>query len=81
MATKAYYRQQLVDLRLKISKEREAKKRDNANYSDQIRRATGASSKASLRKTKISRSDYHNRQIESTKRQIESVKRFMKTAK
>lgn len=79
--TKAYYRQQLVDLRLKISKEREAKKRDNANYSDQIRRATGASSKASLRKTKISRSDYHNRQIESLKRQVASVRRAMLSAR
>lgn len=70
MSSKAYYQKQIVDLRARIAREREAMKRDNESYARLIRNATGASAKASYRRTKIDRSESHKRNIESLKRQI-----------
>jgi hypothetical protein len=72
--SKEYYKKQIVDLRAKILKEREAKKRDNENYARNIKNATSPSAKASYRKSKIDRAASHDRTIESYKRQIESCK-------
>lgn len=72
--SKEYYRKKIVDLRLRISQEREAKKRDNANYARLIKGTSSAYSKATYRKNKIDKAAYHDRQIESYKRQIESAK-------
>ena len=70
MSNKAYYQKQIVDLRARIAREREAMKRDNESYARMIRSASSASTKASYRKSKIDRSEAHKRQINSLKLQI-----------
>lgn len=78
--SKDYYRKKLVDLRTAIAREREAKKRDNAHYAALVKGASSPSTKASYRKSKIDRSAYHDRQIESLKRQVEYNRALMKRA-
>ena len=73
-----YYRKRLVELRARVASEREAKKKDNAYYSDLIKRATSTSSKANYRKQKIERAANHDRRIESLKRDIERAKNDLK---
>ena len=79
--SKEYYKKRIIDLRASIAKEKEAKKRDNENYSRWIKSATSPSSKASYRKSKIDRAASHDRQIEHLKRQIESAKESLKRCK
>jgi len=69
-----YYKKQMVDLRAKLQKEKDAKKKDNERYAALVKGASSPSSKASYRKSKIDRAASHDRQIESIKRQIESCK-------
>lgn len=78
--SKEYYKKQIIDLRAKIDKEREAKKRDNENYARYIKSASSASNKAYYKKQKIDKAAYHDRQIEYYKRQIESAKASLKRA-
>lgn len=79
--SKEYYKKRLIDLRASITKEREAKKKDNAYYADMIKRTSSISSKASYRKSKISRAASHDRRIESLKRDIENVRAAMRRIK
>lgn len=79
--SKEYYKKRLIDLRASIAKEREAKKKDNAYYADMIKRTSSISSKASYRKSKISRAASHERRIESLKRDIENVRATMRRIK
>lgn len=79
--SKEYYKKRLIDLRASIAKEREAKKKDNAYYADMIKRTSSISSKASYRKSKISRAASHDRRIESLKRDIENVRATLKRIK
>lgn len=79
--SKEYYKKRLIDLRASIAKEREAKKKDNAYYADMIKRTSSISSKASYRKSKISRAASHDRRIESLKRYIENVRATMRRIK
>ena len=79
--SKEYYKKKIIDLRAALAKEKEAKKRDNENYSRWIKSATSPSSKASYRKSKIDRAASHDRQIEYLKRQIESAKESLKRCK
>ena len=76
--SKEYYRKKIVELRASIAREKEAKKRDNENYSRWIKNATSPSTKAGYRKSKIDAASRHDRQIESYKRQIESAKDSLK---
>lgn len=69
-----YYRKRLIDLRSQVTKEREAKKKDNERYAAYIKSASSPSSKASYRKQKIDHAASHDRNIENLKRQIESAK-------
>lgn len=69
-----YYRKLLIDLRSRLAKEREAKKKDNERYATSIKNTKVASTKASYRKMKIDRAASHDRQIESIKKQIENAK-------
>lgn len=69
-----YYKKQMVDLRARLAKEKEAKKKDNEYYANMIKRTSLPSSKASYRKSKIDHAASHDRQIESIKRSIESCK-------
>jgi hypothetical protein len=73
-----YYRKRLIDLRSQMTKEREAKKKDNERYAAYIKSASSPSSKASYRKQKIDHAASHDRNIESLKRQIESTKESLK---
>ena len=76
--SKEYYKKKIIDLRASITKEKEAKKRDNENYSRYIKNASSPSTKASYRKSKIDAAARHDRQIEYLKRQIESAKDSLK---
>ena len=69
-----YYRKQLIDLRARLQKEKENKKKDNAHYAALIKRTSQASSKAAYRKSKIDKAASHDRAIENLKKQIESAK-------
>ena len=79
--SKEYYKKRLIDLRASIAKEREAKKKDNAYYADMIKRTSSISSKASYRKSKISRAASHDRRIESLKREIENMRAAIRRIK
>ena len=76
--SKEYYRKRIIDLRASIAREKEAKKRDNENYSRWIKNASSPSTKASYRKSKVDAVARHDRQIEYLKRQIESAKDSLK---
>ena len=69
-----YYKKQMVDLRAKLQKEKDAKKKDNEYYARMVKFSSTPSGKASYRKMKVDRAASHDRQIESLKRQIESCK-------
>lgn len=69
-----YYKKQMVDLRAKLQKEKDAKKKDNEYYARMVKSSSTPSGKASYRKFKIDRAASHDRQIESIKRQIENCK-------
>ena len=69
-----YYKKQMVDLRARLQKEKEAKKKDNEYYARLVKFASTPSGKASYRKSKIDRAASHDRQIDYIKRQIESCK-------
>ena len=79
--SKEYYKKRLIDLRASIAKEREAKKKDNAYYADMIKRTSSISSKASYRKSKISRAASHDRRVESLKRDMENVRAAIRRIK
>ena len=76
--SKEYYKKRIIDLRADIAREKEAKKRDNENYSRYIKNASSPSTKASYRKSKVDTAARHDRQIEYLKRQIESAKDSLK---
>ena len=76
--SKDYYRKQIIDLRARVAKEKEAKKRDNEYYARMIKSTSSASSKATYRKNKIDKAASHDRQIESLKRSILSAQAAMK---
>ena len=79
--SKEYYKKCLVDLRLKLDREREAKKHDNAYYTECIKNTSSASSKASYRKSKIDKAAYHDSAIEAIRHEIENTREQMKREK
>jgi len=78
---KDYYRKCIIDLRTKIDKEREAKKKDNARYAHMVANASSPSAKASYRKSKISAAASHDRNIENYKRRVASMQDSMRRCK
>ena len=72
--SKEYYKKRLVDLRAEIAREREAKKRDNANYASLIKNASSTSTKATYRKSKIDKAAAHDRRIEYLKKEVERTR-------
>lgn len=79
--SKEYYKKKIIDLRAALDKEKEAKKKDNAHYSDMIKKVSTPSSKALYRKNKVDKTAYHDNKIESLKRQIENAKEMLKREK
>lgn len=79
--SKEYYRKQIIDLRARMAKEKEAKKKDNEYYARMIKSASSPSSKTSYRKSKIDRAAAHDREIESIKRRILSAQASLKSSK
>ena len=79
--SKEYYKKKIIDLRASMTKEKEAKKRDNERYASLIKGASTPSSKASYRKNKIDAAARHDRNLENYKRQIESTKESLKRCK
>ena len=70
MSNKAYYQKQIIDLRSRIAREKEAMKRDNESYARMIKNASSPSSKASYRKSKIDRAESHKREIARLQTQV-----------
>lgn len=68
------YKKQIIDLRARLDREKESKKKDNERYAKYIKSASTPSSKATYRKNKVDSAAAHDRNIESLKRQIESAK-------
>lgn len=64
----------MVELRVRLQKEKEAQKKDHEYYARMVKFSSTPSGKASYRKSKIDRAASHDRQIESLKRQIETCK-------
>lgn len=62
----------MVELRVRLQKEKEAKKKDNAYYADMVKRASSPSSKASYRKSKIDYAARHDRTIDSLKPRLKA---------
>lgn len=79
--SKEYWKKRIVDLRAEMTKEKEAKKRDNERYANYIKNASSPSIKANYRKSKIDHAASHDRRIESIKKQIESAKESLKREK
>ena len=79
--SKEYYKKKIIDLRAKLQKEKDAKKKDNERYADSIKRASTADRKAYYRKEKVTHSTSHDRQIELIKREIERAKEALKREK
>lgn len=79
--SKEYYKKRIIDLRASMTKEKEAKKRDNEYYASLIKGASSPSTKASYRKNKIDAAARHDSHIEDYKRQIESAKESLKRYK
>lgn len=69
-----YYKKQIIDLRARLDREKEAKKKDNERYAGYVKNASTPSSKASYRKAKLDHAASHDRTIESLKKQIENAK-------
>ena len=65
--SKEYWKKRIIDLRAEMTKEKEAKKRDNERYANYIKNASSPSSKATYRKSKIDHAASHDRRIESIK--------------
>lgn len=79
--SKEYYKKRIIDIRTSITKEREAKKKDNAYYANLVKKATTPSSKAAYRKSKIDKAASHDRRIEGLKHDMEYAKAALKKAK
>lgn len=79
--SKEYYKKRIIDLRASLTKEKEAKKKDNETYARMIKSASSATYKTSYRKAKVDKAASHDRQIESLKKQIESAKESLKRCK
>lgn len=79
--SKEYWKKRIIDLRAEMTKEKEAKKRDNERYANYIKNASSPSSKANYRKSKIDHAASHDRRIESIKKQLESAKESLKREK
>ncbi|MGN0087774.1 MAG: hypothetical protein ACI35Y_01925 [Candidatus Limimorpha sp.] len=79
--SKEYWKKRIIDLRAEMTKEKEAKKRDNERYANYIKNASSPSIKANYRKSKIDHAASHDRRIESIKKQLESAKESLKREK
>lgn len=79
--SKEYYKKKIIDLRAKLQKEKDAKKKDNERYADYIKRATTTDRKAYYRKEKMAHAASHDRHIESIKNEIERAKESLKREK
>ncbi|MBR4775488.1 MAG: hypothetical protein IK008_05275 [Bacteroidales bacterium] len=79
--SKEFYRKKIIDLRAKLEREKDAKKRDNERYADYVKRATTTDRKAYYRKEKVTHAASHDRQIEYIKREIERAKESLKREK
>lgn len=67
MGNVEYYKKQIIDLRERVKREQESKKRDNETYARLIKGSSSSSSKASYKKSKIDHAASHDRAIASLK--------------
>lgn len=76
-----YYKKQIIDLRAKLDREKESKKKDNERYADMVSRASTPTQKAMYRKSKVDHAASHDRTIDSIKRQIDTAKANLERAR
>ena len=69
-----YYRKQIIDLRARLAKEKENKKKDNAYYGDMAKKASSPSIKVYYKNNKLYKAASHDSAIESLKKQIDRSK-------
>ena len=79
--SKEYYKKKIIDLRAKLQKEKDAKKKDNERNAESIKRASTTTQKAYYRKKKVADATNHDRHIESIKNEIERAKESLKREK
>jgi len=79
--SKEYYKKQIIDLKARIEKEKEAKKKDNESYAKSIKSATSPQTKANFKKYKIDKAAAHDKQIAYLKQEIERAKQNLKNCK
>ena len=79
--TKEYYKKRIIDLRARLAKEKEEKKKDNERYANYVKNASTTDSKAHYRKQKIDHAASHDRDIERIKNEIERTKESLKRCK
>ena len=79
--SKEFYKKKIIDLRAKLQKEKDAKKKDNERYADYTKREKSTDRKAYYRKEKVAHAASHDRHIESIKNEIERAKESLKREK
>lgn len=79
--SKEYYKKKIVELRARIDREKQDKKRDNERYAYLIKSASSPSSKTGYRKNKIDAAATHARRIEGWKKEIEYAKDSLRRLK
>ena len=79
--SKDFYKKKIIDLRTKLDKEKEAKKKDNERYAGYVKSASSTDRKAYYRKQKVDASARHDRNMEYIKREIERAKEALKREK
>ena len=79
--SKEFYKKKLIDLRAKLQKEKDEKKKDNERYANYVKNAKSTDQKAYYRKQKVSKATDHDRHIDSIKRDIERAKESLKREK
>lgn len=73
--SKEYYKKRLVDLKLQIQREQDAKKRDNEKNAKAIKAyAKNPSTKAYYQKRKIQEAESHDKKILALKKTVEQTK-------
>lgn len=79
--SKEYYKKKIIDLRAKMEREKEGKKRDNERYAASVKSASTMDRKAYFRKQKVDASIRHDKEIERIKKEIERAKEALKREK
>ena len=62
--SKEYYKKKIIDLRAKLQKEKDAKKKDNERFAASVKSASTTDRKAYYRRQKVESSARHDKNME-----------------